>query len=185
MSDPMGGIALACLFGTATLFVAAGAAKLVGQDPFNNTLVSLGLPATKPALVRGLAVGIPCLELLLGFAAFGSAGSLPVRWGLLVLSALFLVLSVWAWRKRPGITCRCFGSLAGSQFGRSGVVKNCVLVAAAGMALVGFPDAVPPASSHRFDVAMVLIVLALLALAVAQAGHLAVKLDQRSKEQVP
>jgi uncharacterized membrane protein YphA (DoxX/SURF4 family) len=112
----------------ALTLVAAGAAKLAKPNDFANTLVGLGLPARHVRIVSVLAFAIPLIELMLGIST--TIRIAPKITSLLVvaITIMFVVVTVWASRRRSHVPCRCFGALTESHFGNAGIVRTVILL---------------------------------------------------------
>jgi hypothetical protein len=155
----------------AAIFVVAGAAKLSDLDGFSATLRGIGLLAFNVAM-RGLAAAtIAIVELLVGFAlALGILGNLPILASLL-LSTAFLVITARALIVRAKLVCRCFGTLAGSQFTPAGLVRALLLMLAAFLLLTvtGMSAGHQPIGAWAVAVGWAYLLLAIVAAQASQS----------------
>jgi hypothetical protein len=116
------------------VFAGAAATKLSDRERFFRTLITVPWLSLRNA---GLAsVGVPLLELLVAgaltvFPVVGAAAGLAA----LCLFTGVIVVELLAGRE---FRCGCFGGADGSPAGRSTIVRNAVLAAAAG-SVIAFP----------------------------------------------
>lgn len=138
----------------ATVLVAAGAAKLADRQSFATTLRSLGMPVRQEALIQGLALLVPLIELALGVAIVSGLWPTVINGLAFVLMAGLSIVVVIALRKKLNVSCRCFGMLSDSQFSGKGLVRSVLLTL---LALLVFWGGI--AYSLRFVAPPVAIVL--------------------------
>jgi uncharacterized membrane protein YphA (DoxX/SURF4 family) len=151
----------------AAVLVAAAGAKLADTPGFATTLVGLGIPARREALVRGLAVAIPLIEVGFGLALVSGLWPEATSVAVLILMGFFSAVVIMALFRRPYVTCRCFGALSDSQFSARGLARDAVLTALA--AAVVWSEAV---RHPRFDgpvASIVLLICGYLVFAAAAA----------------
>lgn len=115
----------------ALVLVAAGAAKLAGRGEFANTLVGLGFPVRRDRALGALAVAIPLSEIGLGISTTIRIAPQVTSLCVVVLTSAFVIVTTWASRRKSHVECRCFGTLALSQFSRAGVIRAVMLFVAA------------------------------------------------------
>lgn len=115
----------------AAVLVAAGAAKLADIRSFTTTLTSLGVSARREGFVSSIAFAIPLLEMLLGLAVVSGLWPIIVNGAVLILMSAFSLVVIFALRKAPQATCRCFGALSDSQFSGRGLLRSVLLTAVA------------------------------------------------------
>lgn len=119
----------------AAVFAVAAAAKLTDRRGTEAAITDLGLPqATAP----WLAWLVPVIELVIAGLLLPAA---PAWWGgvaaLALLAAFTLAIALNLWRGRAP-DCHCFGQLTAAPIGRGTLVRNLLLMAAAGL-LVASP----------------------------------------------
>lgn len=154
------------------VLLAAGGAKLADTRTFAATLANLGVPA-RPTSLRGiLALAIPLGEILLGLAVACQRLPLLADAAALVLFAAFTGVIIEVLRAKPGVACRCFGSLSDSQFGWAGAVRGVLLTCLAALMLLADLAGVTDKSTVS-GLTAILIVLGylLFAYAAAQAAR--------------
>ena len=123
-------------------FVVAGLTKLRHLERTQEDFAALGLPSL---IVPPVSVWLPIIELVVAamlliepLAGFGTVCAL----GLLSLFTAVIAINLWRGR-HPA--CACFGSLSGSHIGAGTLMRNCILMSAAGMLLI------PPSAMPAFD----------------------------------
>src|SRR5947209_8149637 len=96
----------------AAIVIAAGAAKFADIQGFTTTLIGLGIPVHQ----KILALIVPFLELLVGFAVVSGLWSTITTIALFMLMCCFSITTCIALLRKTQVACRCFGSLSDSQF---------------------------------------------------------------------
>jgi uncharacterized membrane protein YphA (DoxX/SURF4 family)/thiol-disulfide isomerase/thioredoxin len=132
---------VALRLGLAAVFATAGVAKLTDRRDFGRALRDFGVA---DRLTPALAVAVPVAEL--GVAA---ALVLPVVawWAALagvVLLATFMAVIGRSLARGEKPTCKCFGRLSAGQIGRRTLVRNGILLVAAGVIVAAGPSRVAP-----------------------------------------
>lgn len=119
------------------VFMGAALTKLAGYDRFLRALVSL--PWLGPPNARRAARGIPLLELVLAALLL----SVPRIGSLVALLTLVVFTTVVGTELAAGrdFRCSCFGGAGGQSAGKSTLLRNALLGAAAAWLLV-----LPPSS---------------------------------------
>jgi uncharacterized membrane protein YphA (DoxX/SURF4 family) len=111
----------------AAVLVAAGAAKLADRQSFATTLRGLGMPLSQEPLIRGLALIVPLLELLLGLGIVSGLWPAIINGIVLALMCGLSLVVIFALRKKLNVSCRCFGMLSDSQFSGKGLARSLLL----------------------------------------------------------
>lgn len=121
----------------AAILIAAGAAKLADRHGFATTLTTLfGTDMRRERFSSALALLIPLVEILLGLAVISGIWVTWINRAVFVLMVIFTLTVLFARRKAPHATCRCFGALSDSQFNRHGLIRSVLLTIGAGMVLL-------------------------------------------------
>jgi thiol-disulfide isomerase/thioredoxin len=122
----------------ATVFAAAGAAKVSGRDGTRATAAAFGVPA---GLTGPVTLALPAVELLIAAALIPASSAALAGWAALALLAVFsaTVAISLARGQHPG--CYCFGQFTAAPIGWRTLARNVALAAmAAFVALGGWPD---------------------------------------------
>ena len=161
-------LSIRCLI--AAVFIVAAVGKLLDLDGSHRALVEFGVPAR---LARFGAVLLPVAELAVAIALlFGPTA----RWT--AVAALLLLLGfsagvVRAISRGEAPDCHCFGQIHSEPAGRSTLIRNAVLAAAAALVVVAGPGPSLDGalgSLHGAQIGLVAtsVLAAVLAVAVAQ-----------------
>lgn len=126
--------------GLAGVLVVAAGTKIAAPQEFLSALRLSRLPAS---VARPLAVAVPVVELLVGFALVMARAEVLVA-AFISSVALLSAFSIWVLSVRArgiNVRCGCFGA-SRRPIGRNTVVRNGALVfaAAAGTVLAGFVE---------------------------------------------
>ena len=122
----------------ATVFGAAGAAKVSGREGTRVTAAAFGVPA---GLTGPVTLALPAAELLIAAALIPASSAALAGWAALALLAVFsaTVAISLARGRRPD--CYCFGQFTAAPIGWRTLARNVALAAVAGFAAVaGWPD---------------------------------------------
>jgi peroxiredoxin len=147
----------------ATVFGAAGAAKVSGREGTGVTAAAFGVPA---GLTGPVTLALPAAELLIAAALIPASSAALAGWAALALLAVFsaTVAISLARGRRPD--CYCFGQFTAAPIGWRTLARNVALVAvAAFVAVGGWPDG--GASLGGLGTSRVATVAAVTALALA------------------
>jgi len=147
----------------ATVFGAAGAAKVSGREGIRVTAAAFGVPA---GLTGPVTLALPAAELLIAAALIPASGAALAGWAALALLAVFsaTVAISLARGRRPD--CYCFGQFTAAPIGWRTLARNVALAAvAAFVAVGGWPDG--GASLGGLGTSRVATVAAVTALALA------------------
>jgi len=147
----------------ATVFGAAGAAKVSGREGIRVTAAAFGVPA---GLTGPVTLALPAAELLIAAALIPASSAALAGWAALALLAVFSasVAITLARGKRPD--CYCFGQFTTAPIGWRTLARNVALAAvAAFVAVGGWPDG--GASLGGLGTSRVATVAAVTALALA------------------
>ena len=120
----------------AITLLAAGGAKLADAGRFRQTLADLGL--LKGASARVGALLIAAVEMAIGGLAIMALWMIIIDVLLLAMTSLFFAVAVFGALRRPGLACRCFGSLSMASFGARSVIRAGILLVLA--VIVRFGD---------------------------------------------
>ena len=127
----------------AGIFIVAGLTKLRHLQRTREDFAALGLPAwivpTASVLLPIIELAVAAMLLIQPLADLGAGCAL----GLLGLFAIVIAFNLWRGR-HPA--CACFGSLSRSRIGAGTLLRNILLMAAAGTLLI------PPSAIPAFDV---------------------------------
>ena len=164
-------LSIRCLL--AAVFIVAAIGKLLDLDGSHRALVEFGVPAR---LARLGAVLLPVAELAVAIALLFVP---TARWG--AVGALLLLLGfsagvVRAISRGEAPDCHCFGQIHSEPAGRSTLIRNAVLAAAAALVVVAGPGPSLDGalgSLHGAQIGLVAtsVLAAVLAVAVAQLGR--------------
>ena len=122
----------------ATVFGAAGAAKVSGRDGTRATAAAFGVPA---GLTGPVTLALPAAELLIAAALIPASSAALAGWAALALLTAFSasVAITLARGQRPD--CYCFGQFTASPIGWRTLARNVALAAVATFVAVGgWPD---------------------------------------------
>ena len=147
----------------ATVFGAAGAAKVSGREGIRVTAAAFGVPA---GLTGPVTLALPAAELLIAAALIPASSAALAGWAALALLAVFSasVAITLARGKRPD--CYCFGQFTTAPIGWRTLARNVALAAVATFVAVGgWPDG--GASLGGLGTSRVATVAAVTALALA------------------
>lgn len=128
----MPGLELGIRIALAAVFAVAGTAKLADRDGSRRALRDFGVPAR---LAGAAGVGLPLLELSVAIGLLISASAwfaLAAAAGLLLGFIAAIGVSM---ARGAAPDCHCFGQLHSEPAGWSALARNCVLFAAAAVAL--------------------------------------------------
>jgi uncharacterized membrane protein YphA (DoxX/SURF4 family)/thiol-disulfide isomerase/thioredoxin len=132
---------VALRLGLAAVFAVAGVAKLTDRRDFRRALGDFGVPdRLRPAV----AVGVPVAELGVAAALVLPVVAWPAAIAGVALLATFMAVIGRSLARGEKPTCRCFGRLSAGQIGRRTLVRNGVLLAAAGVVVAAGPSRVAP-----------------------------------------
>ncbi len=128
--------------GLAGVFGVAGIAKLLDADGSRKALRDFGVPEP---LIAPAAVLLPIVELAIavGLIFIGTSWYAAIAGA--VLFAVFTAAMLYQMSKGNAPDCHCFGQIHSEPVGASSIVRNFVLLAAAGVLIF------PGASSQGFD----------------------------------
>jgi hypothetical protein len=116
----------------------AGGAKLADITAFRATLVALGLGRMRPERAsRILAVILPTWEIGLGAATLAGLSAQHADIAVWATFTTFFLVVAFAARRRPGLSCRCFGAFGASVFDRKAVRRSGGLMGVATLTLFG------------------------------------------------
>lgn len=164
----------------AIILLAAGAAKLADMRNFSTTLIGLGIPAWRPLLIRGIALSVPLVEVVLGMAIVSNLWPTIVDSAVLVLMSSFSIVVIVALRKKLQVTCRCFGALSDSQFSSKGLLRSVGLTAAALAVMWGDRAVSLQQNASPGMIALLIVGFLLFALASMQAARTLAVLKRRA-----
>ncbi|HET8851681.1 MAG TPA: MauE/DoxX family redox-associated membrane protein [Ktedonobacteraceae bacterium] len=162
----------------AIVLIVAGAAKLADKANFSATLARLGVSSHQETRSI-LALLLPISELALGlFVASGLWSGLANVAVLLVMLG-FDGVTLYAIRRAPDTTCRCFGALSDTPFNQKTLLRNAVLTALAVIALVSSEFPVVSSGASPWLVAVVLAGYLVVALAAVHAARVVQSMRER------
>jgi uncharacterized membrane protein YphA (DoxX/SURF4 family) len=155
----------------AVLLITAGAAKLADIRGFTTTLQALGVSVHSENVLRSTAFSIALIEVVVGLASIAGFLQSVINGLVLLLVVGFMLIVIFALRKAPYITCRCFGALSDSQFSAWSLVRNVLFVLGA-IVVFWWGLAAPPVQFHVSFGSALLLILGYLVFAfgVAQAA---------------
>lgn len=174
----------------AAVFMVAGLAKLFDYPGSRKSMGDFGVPEP---LAGPAAVLLPLAELALAIGLLLDAYATPAAAGVGVLLILFIGgISVSLARGRK-FNCHCFGQLSSEPVSASTLVRNCVLLALAGLILWQGPGAWPSTAGMSGVEIALLWAVGLLALTLAgtlwlafhmlrQNGRLLLRVETIEKE---
>jgi thiol-disulfide isomerase/thioredoxin/uncharacterized membrane protein YphA (DoxX/SURF4 family) len=161
-------LSIRCLL--AAVFIVAATGKLLDLDGSRRALVEFGVPA---GAARLGGVVLPLAELAVGIALVFVP---TARWG--AVGALLLLLGfgasvACAMSRGEAPDCHCFGQIHSEPAGRSTLIRNAVLAAAAAFVVAAGPGPSPEGalgSLHDAQIGLVAtsVLAAVLAVAVGQ-----------------
>ena len=125
----------------ATVFFAAGAAKLADGQGSRQAIVDFGLP---PFLAPSLGLLVPLAEIVIAFALILATSA---WWGSVGAAAMLLTFTgVVGYNLVRGRTpdCHCFGQLHSAPAGWTTLARNAVFVAMAGFVIWRGPTGIGP-----------------------------------------
>src|SRR5579863_3622315 len=125
----------------ASVFLLAGASKLVDPLGFRKALRGFGLPR---ALARPMVVVLPVLELAVAVALVPARLAWYGARGALALLAAFMIAVGVAMLRGRKPDCHCFGQLHSAPVGWPTLVRNCVLAVFAGWLASRGPESLGP-----------------------------------------
>lgn len=152
----MSGVGYACAVLLAGVFVVAAAAKLRTPVDTAATFRRLGIPAPRP-----LARAVPAVELLVAVTLLAAP-----RAGAAAAAALLVAFTgvlARAVARGLAVPCGCFGTASHAPITTTTLLRNALLVAAAGAALFADEPTVPSLA----DIVLVSTVAVLSAVALA------------------
>ncbi|HEV7235391.1 MAG TPA: MauE/DoxX family redox-associated membrane protein [Ktedonobacteraceae bacterium] len=164
----------------AVVLVAAGAAKLADTRSFAATLRGLKVPLGRGFLLRGLALGLPLVEVGAGIAVVTGFWSTIINGIVLVLMGSFSIVVVIALSMKLNVACRCFGTLSDSQFSPKGLVRSLLLTILAGVVFWAGNTYEPALNLPLGAVVPLVAGYLLFALAAAQAAKTIAILKERT-----
>jgi len=122
----------------ATVFGAAGAAKIGGRDGTRATAAAFGVPA---GLTGPVTLALPAAELLIAAALIPASSAALAGWAALALLAAFSATVAITLARGRHPDCYCFGQFTASPIGWRTLARNVALAAvAAFVAVGGWPD---------------------------------------------
>jgi len=122
----------------ATVFGAAGAAKVSGRDGTRATAAAFGVPA---GLTGPVTLALPAAELLIAAALIPASSAALAGWAALALLAVFSATVALSLARGRHPDCYCFGQFTASPIGWRTLARNVALAAVAAFAAVGgWPD---------------------------------------------
>jgi len=116
----------------ACVLVVAGLAKFADRPGFRRTLIDFGLPS---ALASPFGIILPCLEIVVAAALLSTSWAWWGALGAVILLLLFIAGMSFNLLQGHTPDCRCFGQLAPTPIGWPTLIRNVLLVAAAGFIL--------------------------------------------------
>lgn len=164
----------------AVVLFASGAAKLADTRGFATTLKGLGIPVGRGFLLRGLALALPLLEVSVGIMVVSGLWSTVINGVVLALMCSFSIVVAIALRKKPHVTCRCFGALSDSQFSPKGLVRNLLLTVLAAAVFWSGYTVEPSLNMPSGAIVLLAAGYLLFALAAAQAAKSIAILKERT-----
>jgi peroxiredoxin len=118
----------------ATVFGAAGAAKLSGRDGTRAAAAAFGVPAR---LTGPVTLALPAAELLIAAALIPASSAALAGWAALALLAAFSATVTISLARGRHPDCYCFGQFTGSPIGWRTLARNVALAAAAAFVALG------------------------------------------------
>jgi hypothetical protein len=147
----------------ATVFGAAGVAKVSGRDGTRATAAAFGVPAR---LGGPAALALPAAELLVAAVLIPASSAALAGWAALALLAIFSATVAISLARGRHPDCHCFGQFTASPIGWRTLARNAAIAAVAGfIALRGWPDG--GTSLGELVTSRVAVVAAVTALALA------------------
>ncbi len=129
-------VILAARLVPATVFAAAGVAKLLDRKGSGKSLADFGAPAG-PAPANGLV--LPLTELVCAMALV-DAWACWGAWGVAALLSLFILAIGVSLARGWRVDCHCFGQLSSSPVSGMTLARNVVLLVLAGMVVAQGED---------------------------------------------
>jgi uncharacterized membrane protein YphA (DoxX/SURF4 family) len=114
-------------WGLAVVFIYAGVLKLRDAAAFAASIARFEM--LPPFLIHPVALGLPPLEILCGFALLASPWRRPAAFGVTVLCLLFLAALMSAAFRGISVGCSCFGSAEAEPIWRT-IGRDALLLAA-------------------------------------------------------
>ena len=129
----MGAVLLVSRLLLACVFSVAGVAKLADRAGSRRAVAEFGVPERLAGVV---GLGLPVFELLVAVALIPSGSARFGALGALLLLSVFTVGIVVALRRGTQADCHCFGQLHSAPISWRTLVRNVVLAAVAGFAVL-------------------------------------------------
>jgi hypothetical protein len=118
----------------ATVFGAAGAAKVSGRDGTRVTAAAFGVPAR---LTGPVTLALPAAELLIAAALIPASSAALAGWAALALLAVFSATVAISLVRGRHPDCYCFGQFTASPIGWQTLARNVTLAAMAAFVALG------------------------------------------------
>ncbi len=118
----------------ATVFGAAGAAKISGRDGTRATAAAFGVPAR---LTGPVTLALPAAELLIAAALIPASSAALAGWAALALLAVFSATVALSLARGRHPDCYCFGQFTTSPIGWRTLARNVALAAVAALVALG------------------------------------------------
>ncbi len=118
----------------ATVFGAAGAAKVSGRDGTRVTAAAFGVPAR---LTGPVTLALPAAELLIAAALIPASSAALAGWAALALLAVFSATVAISLARGRHPDCYCFGQFSASPIGWRTLARNVALAAVAVFVALG------------------------------------------------
>lgn len=116
------------------IFLYAGMLKMADPAAFADRVAAFQLLAW-PRGITLLALGLPCLEILLSVLLWVGSWRRPALLGIFLLSVVFLSALISAWARGISTDCGCFGTSAVTAWSLPlAVLRASFLMAASGIA---------------------------------------------------
>ena len=118
----------------ATVFGAAGAAKISGRDGTRATAAAFGVPAR---LTGPVTLALPAAELLIAAALIPASSAALAGWAALALLAVFSATVAISLARGRHPDCYCFGQFTAAPIGWRTLARNVALAAVAAFVALG------------------------------------------------
>ena len=118
----------------ASVFGAAGAAKISGRDSTRATATAFGVPAR---LTGPVTLALPAAELLIAAALIPASSAALAGWAALALLAVFSATVAISLARGRHPDCYCFGQFTASPIGWRTLARNVALAAVAAFVALG------------------------------------------------
>jgi hypothetical protein len=169
----------------AVLLFSAGA-KLADLGRFGGTISTLigGVRAARTP--SALAKSVVLAEVCVGTLALLAIDTEAVDFACLGLTSGFLLVAIAGAKLRPGLACRCFGTLSDSRFDWVTVTRAALLALAAGIT-VGLQarEQIAPVSATISQRVLLTVAALVFVAAAAQAASSVAALAERNAETAP